>query len=82
MRLAVTVVSPATGQQADVVIDADPETAVAEIAAELDRLMHGDGRRRDCAGFRATVRRAVPAAALPSARLPRCSSAATGCPAT
>ena len=41
MQLAVTVVSPATGQQADVVIDADPETAVAEIAAELDGLTRG-----------------------------------------
>ena len=43
MQLAVTVVSPATGRQADVVIDANPETAVAEIAAELDGLMHGEG---------------------------------------
>ena len=42
MRLAVTVVSPATGQRADVVIDADPETVVAEIAVELDGLMHGE----------------------------------------
>ena len=41
MRLTMTVVSPATGRQADVMIDATPETAVAEIAAELDRLMHG-----------------------------------------
>ena len=41
MRLAVTVVSPATGRQADVVIDADPERSVAEAAAEIDRLMHG-----------------------------------------
>jgi S-DNA-T family DNA segregation ATPase FtsK/SpoIIIE len=41
MRLTVTVVSPATGQQADVMIDADPGTAVAQLAAELDTLMHG-----------------------------------------
>jgi predicted dinucleotide-binding enzyme len=42
MRLTVTVVSPATGQQADVVIDAVPATTVAEVAAELGRLMHGE----------------------------------------
>ena len=41
MRLTATVVSPATGQQADVVIEADPATALAQVAAELDRLMHG-----------------------------------------
>jgi S-DNA-T family DNA segregation ATPase FtsK/SpoIIIE len=42
MRLAVTAVSPATRQQADVVIDADPAMPVAEVAAEIDRLMHGE----------------------------------------
>src|ERR1700733_3859336 len=42
MRLAVTVVSPAAGRRADVVIDADPATPVAEVAAEIDRLMHGE----------------------------------------
>ena len=41
MRLTVTVVSPATGRQADVVIEADPGTTLAQVAAELDRLMHG-----------------------------------------
>jgi S-DNA-T family DNA segregation ATPase FtsK/SpoIIIE len=41
MQLAVTVVSPATGQQADVVIDAGSATAVADVAAEMDQLMHG-----------------------------------------
>lgn len=41
MRLTVTVVSPATGRRADVVIEADPGTALAQVAAELDRLMHG-----------------------------------------
>ena len=41
MRLTMTVVAPATGLQADVVIEADPETVVAEIAVELDGLMHG-----------------------------------------
>ena len=35
MRLAVTVVSPAAGRQADVVIDADPATPVAEVAVQL-----------------------------------------------
>src|SRR5580658_5255050 len=40
MQLTVTVVSPAAGRQANVVIDADPATAVARIAAELDGLMH------------------------------------------
>ena len=54
MRLAVTVVSPATRRQADVVINAGPATAVAEIAAELDGLMHGGAaaavdRRRSAA---------------------------------
>ena len=42
MRLAVTVVSPATGRQADVVIDADPATPVAGAAAEIGRVMHGE----------------------------------------
>jgi S-DNA-T family DNA segregation ATPase FtsK/SpoIIIE len=41
MQLAVTVVSPVTGQQADVLIDADPGTAVARLAAELDGVMRG-----------------------------------------
>ena len=40
MQLTVTVVSPATRQRQDTVIDADPATAVAQIAAELDLLMH------------------------------------------
>src|SRR6201996_4085579 len=37
MRLALTVVSPATRQVADVLLDADPATLVGEIAAELGR---------------------------------------------
>jgi len=41
MRLAVTVVSPATRRFADVVLDADPTTPVGEVAAELDRLVFG-----------------------------------------
>ncbi len=41
MRLTVTVASPAVGRQADVAIDADPGTTLAQVAAELDRLMHG-----------------------------------------
>src|ERR1700689_5674973 len=53
MRLALTVVSPATRFWADVVIDADPATPVAEVAADLERLAYGahspggaDGRGR------------------------------------
>ena len=41
MRLAVTVVSPATRRFADIVLDADPATPVGEVAAELDRLVSG-----------------------------------------
>jgi DNA segregation ATPase FtsK/SpoIIIE, S-DNA-T family len=37
MRLALTVVSPAARQMADVVLDADPATPVEEIADELER---------------------------------------------
>jgi len=37
MRLALTVVSPASRQVADVVLDADPATPVEEIADELER---------------------------------------------
>ena len=36
MRLALTVVAPATRFRADVVIDADPATPVADVAAELE----------------------------------------------
>ena len=43
MRLAVTVVSPATRRFADVVLDADPATPVGELAAELDRLGFAGG---------------------------------------
>jgi DNA segregation ATPase FtsK/SpoIIIE, S-DNA-T family len=39
MRLALTVVSPATRQVADVLLDADPATPVGEIAAELGRFV-------------------------------------------
>jgi S-DNA-T family DNA segregation ATPase FtsK/SpoIIIE len=41
MRLALTVVSPATRQLADVLVDADPATAVGAIAAELDLFVAG-----------------------------------------
>jgi S-DNA-T family DNA segregation ATPase FtsK/SpoIIIE len=42
MRLALTVVSPATRQLADVLLDADPATPVGEITAELNRFAsHG-----------------------------------------
>jgi DNA segregation ATPase FtsK/SpoIIIE, S-DNA-T family len=43
MRLAVTVVSPAARRWADVLLDADPETPVAEVAAALDRVASGYG---------------------------------------
>jgi S-DNA-T family DNA segregation ATPase FtsK/SpoIIIE len=35
MRLALTVVTPAAGQRAEVILDADPATPVGEVAAEL-----------------------------------------------
>jgi S-DNA-T family DNA segregation ATPase FtsK/SpoIIIE len=41
MRLALTVVSPATRRWADVVLDADPATPVADVAAELARMAYG-----------------------------------------
>jgi DNA segregation ATPase FtsK/SpoIIIE, S-DNA-T family len=41
MQLTVTVVSPAAGRRVDAVLDADPGTAVAQIAAELDLMLHG-----------------------------------------
>jgi len=51
VQLTVTVVSPAVGRRADVLIDAAPETTVAHIAAELDRLMRGAGGPRVSALF-------------------------------
>jgi S-DNA-T family DNA segregation ATPase FtsK/SpoIIIE len=39
MRLDLTVVSPTARRQADVLLEADPATPVAEIAGELDRLL-------------------------------------------
>jgi hypothetical protein len=39
--VAVTAVSPASGRRADVMIDADPGTAMAGVAAELGRLLDG-----------------------------------------
>ncbi len=44
MRLALTVVSPATRRWADVVLDADPATPVADVAAELARMAYGTAR--------------------------------------
>ena len=41
MRLALTVVSPATRRWADVLLDADPAMLVAELGAELGRLAYG-----------------------------------------
>jgi S-DNA-T family DNA segregation ATPase FtsK/SpoIIIE len=42
MRLAVTVVSPRQGRQANIALEADPETALAEVATELARLLRYD----------------------------------------
>jgi S-DNA-T family DNA segregation ATPase FtsK/SpoIIIE len=41
MRLALTVVSPADRREADVVLDADPATPVADLAAELEHHLYG-----------------------------------------
>jgi S-DNA-T family DNA segregation ATPase FtsK/SpoIIIE len=41
MRLALTVVSPTARQMADVIIDADPGTPVAGLAAELEHFLFG-----------------------------------------
>src|SRR6185437_14156681 len=54
MRLALTVVSPAARQYADVILDAAAQTPVAEVAAALERFAHGgtvrDGTARDGTG--------------------------------
>jgi len=42
MRLALTAVSPGAQRTADVVLEADPATPVARVAAELARFMGGD----------------------------------------
>ncbi len=41
MRLLVTLVSPATRQSTDIVLDADPATPISAVAAELDRFARG-----------------------------------------
>ena len=41
MRLAVTVVSPATRRSTDIVLDADPATPMMAVAAALDRFARG-----------------------------------------
>jgi len=46
VQLTVTVVSSVAGRRADVLIDAAPDTPVAQIAAELDRLIRGTGGPR------------------------------------
>jgi S-DNA-T family DNA segregation ATPase FtsK/SpoIIIE len=43
MRLALTVVSPAGRLAADVMLEADPATPVAAVAAELERVIRGQG---------------------------------------
>jgi len=55
MQLTVTAVSPAGTWQADALIDADPGTTVAQVAAELDRLVRGTAGPR-------VVRRRSPSA--------------------
>ncbi len=42
MRLALTAVALAMGRAADVVLEADPATPVADLAAELVRFISGD----------------------------------------
>ena len=42
MRLALTVASPGAQRTADIVLEADPATPVAHVAAELERFMSGD----------------------------------------
>jgi S-DNA-T family DNA segregation ATPase FtsK/SpoIIIE len=41
MRLLVTVVSPVTRQSSDILLDADPATPIAAVAAALDRFARG-----------------------------------------
>jgi len=42
MRLALTVVSPGAQRTVDVVLEADPATSAAQVAAELGRFLSGD----------------------------------------
>jgi DNA segregation ATPase FtsK/SpoIIIE, S-DNA-T family len=42
MRVAVTVVSPATRRSTDIVLDADPATPMTAVATALDRFARGD----------------------------------------
>jgi hypothetical protein len=51
MRVTVTAVSPATRRRADVVIDADLDTPVAEIVAQLDSILKGGVPQRSHASF-------------------------------
>jgi hypothetical protein len=53
MRVTVTAVSPATRRRADVVIDADLDTPIAEIAAGLDSILNGGVLSRASFGARA-----------------------------
>src|ERR1017187_6145529 len=52
MRLALTVVSPATRQSADIVLDADPATPMRAVAAELDRFARGGAPPGELGGAR------------------------------
>ncbi len=68
MRLTVTAVSPVAGVRMDVLIDADPDTPVGDVAVELGTLLHGTswlgsaaGRHSAPAGVRPDVPRTTPA---------------------
>ena len=78
MRLALTVVSPGAQRTADVVLEADPATPVAQVAAELGRFMSGDWTApgppsigvggspgRGCSGFPVRARTGSLAMGLP-----------------
>jgi DNA segregation ATPase FtsK/SpoIIIE, S-DNA-T family len=63
MRLALTVVSPARQQSADIVLDADPATPMRAVAAELERFAGGGGGT-DRQGIAGVLK--VPAQSRPS----------------
>ena len=91
MRLALTVVSPGAQRTADVVLEADPATSVAQVAAELGRFLSGDGIApgppsigggpgRGCSGFPVRARTgslAMGSPIRPSRSRCRCTSAAS-----
>jgi S-DNA-T family DNA segregation ATPase FtsK/SpoIIIE len=66
MRLALTVVSAATRQSADIVLDADPATPMRAVAAELERFARGGGVTDQPGGARVLD---FPARSRPSAMM-------------